>query len=305
MKRPAFQFYPDNWRNNSNLRRCSWAARGVWVEVICLMHDADRYGVLPWTLKEIGQALGCPMNLLRELVEKGVLKGCDTGECEPYVYTPRSGRKDGKPVTLVGVERGPLWYSSRMVRDEYVRNVRGESTRYSDNDAPPDASPKGGIGAAPKPAPSQRQSDGSSTSSPSSTPSEYSSSLRSDAAQPAAGPAEPPPDARTSLFSEGLARMRRLTGKSDGQCRSLLGRMLRDTADDAALVMLVLVEAEQQRPADPIAWLNRAVEWRMGGRRSTTKPSIAAGVADLMADPMRPAGAHRGFDFEGEVAGYA
>jgi hypothetical protein len=29
MKRPAFQFYPSDWRNNANLRRCSPAARGV------------------------------------------------------------------------------------------------------------------------------------------------------------------------------------------------------------------------------------------------------------------------------------
>ena len=67
MSRPSFQFYPDDWRNNSKLRRCSWAARGVWAEVICLMHDGEIYGVLPWTLKEIGRALGCPMTHLKEL----------------------------------------------------------------------------------------------------------------------------------------------------------------------------------------------------------------------------------------------
>lgn len=171
MKRPAFQFYPDNWRNNSNLRRCSWAARGVWVEVICLMHDADEYGVLPWSLKEIALALGAPMPLLRELVEKGVLKGCDEGECEPYIYTPRSGRKDGAPVTLVAQRLGPVWYSSRMVRDEYVRLRSGGATRFGSNRAHEDCT-EPAAASAPKPSPSRRQgerrSDGASTPSPSS-----------------------------------------------------------------------------------------------------------------------------------------
>jgi hypothetical protein len=130
MKRPAFQFYPDNWRNNSNLRRCSWPARGAWIEVMCLMHDADEYGALPWSLKEIAQALGCPLSLLRELATKGVMKGCDEGECEAYIYTPRSGRKVGAPVTLVAKRAGPFWYSSRMVRDEYVRAHAGAATRF-------------------------------------------------------------------------------------------------------------------------------------------------------------------------------
>lgn len=169
MKRPAFQFYPDNWRNNSNLRRCSWAARGVWIEVMCLMHDSEEYGALPWTLKEIAQALGCPMPALRELVDKGVLKGCDQGACKPFIYVPRSGRKDGDPVILIDARQGPFWYSSRMVRDEYVRTIRGEATRFTDA---PNPTPKGGIGAAPKAAPSGRQSDGSSTPSPTSYSSE-------------------------------------------------------------------------------------------------------------------------------------
>ncbi len=167
MKRPAFQFYPDNWRNNANLRRCSWAARGVWIEVMCLMHDSDRYGVLDWPLKEIAQALGCPISALRELAEKVVLKGCDKGTCEAFSYTPRSGRRDGTPVTLVPPQDGPIWFSSRMVKDEYLREVRGEGSRFKGpSNQAPDHSPKGGIGEAIGATPLGAQSDGSPTPSP-------------------------------------------------------------------------------------------------------------------------------------------
>tara|TARA_R110000868_G_scaffold187781_3_gene430397 strand:+ start:5799 stop:6629 length:831 start_codon:yes stop_codon:yes gene_type:complete len=169
VKRPSFQFYPADWRNNAKLRRCSWEARGVWIELLGLLHDSDNYGVLSWPLKEIAQALGAPLKAIKELVDKGVLYGIEKGECEPFVYTPRSGRKNGDPVELVPAQQGPVWFSPRMVRDEYVRTVRGESTRFGDGDSPKNKptkpSPKVGLGEAKGEAPSQRQGDGSTSSS--------------------------------------------------------------------------------------------------------------------------------------------
>lgn len=147
MRRPAFQFYPADWRNNANLRRCSWAARGVWIEVMGLMHDSDDYGILRWSLKEVAQALGCQVSLVKELATKDVLKGCDAGICESLVYVPRSGRKDGDPVELVQVQAGPIWYSSRMVKDEYVRTIRGDGSRFGDgNSATSKTAPKPPLG---------------------------------------------------------------------------------------------------------------------------------------------------------------
>lgn len=168
MRRPSFQFYPADWRNNANLRRCSWEARGVWIEVIGLMHDSDQYGVLHWPLKEIAQALGAPVKLIQELASKSVMKGRDKGVCEAYVYTPRSHRKDGEPVVLVASQEGPLWYSSRMVKDEYLRGVRGENTRFADGTkAAPKATPED----APKPSLGDVSGDGSTSTSTTTSPS--------------------------------------------------------------------------------------------------------------------------------------
>lgn len=129
MKRPSFQFYPADWRNNAKLRRCSWDARGAWLEVMCLLHDSEEYGLLRWPLKEIAQAVGAPIKLLNELVAKGVLKGSDK-EHDALIYIPRSGRKDGAPITLIESGSGHLWYSSRMVEDEYKRQNSGGATRF-------------------------------------------------------------------------------------------------------------------------------------------------------------------------------
>jgi len=128
-RKASFQFYPADWRGNAKLRRCSEAARGAWIDVMCLMHDSDEYGVLRWPLAEIARAVGVPIRLLRELTDREVMKGGDLG-AEPYVYVPRSGRKNGDPVMLIESCTGPCWYSSRMVKDEYVRQHAGASTRF-------------------------------------------------------------------------------------------------------------------------------------------------------------------------------
>lgn len=45
-KRPAFQFYPSDWRNDPGLRLCSIGARGLWMDMMCLMHEGQPYGHL-------------------------------------------------------------------------------------------------------------------------------------------------------------------------------------------------------------------------------------------------------------------
>lgn len=190
MKRPSFQFYPADWSANSNLRRCTHEEKGIWIDVMCLLHDQEEYGVARWALKEIAQAIGCSVAKLRGLVTKGVIKGCDANEIsEPLVFVPRSGRKDGPPVTLIASQDGPIWFSSRMVIDEYKRVLRGESGATPK--ATPDHSPKGGIGATPKATPdhspsrAHASSSSSSSSSPSVNPEPIASGVNSTVVTPA------------------------------------------------------------------------------------------------------------------------
>jgi hypothetical protein len=203
VNRPSFQFYPSDWLSNSNLRRCSFEERGIWLEVICLLHDAEKYGVSRWPLKEIAQAVGAPLAKLKALVSKGILKGADAGaKCPALVYTPRSGRRDGTPIELVGEQMGPVWYSSRMVIDEHKRVIRGESGEA------PKATPKGapkppigeGSGAAPNPAPDPSPFSWAQASR--AAPSSSSSS--SSSKEKTAPPAKPSFDPIVELTSRGV-----------------------------------------------------------------------------------------------------
>lgn len=146
VKRPAFQFYPADWRMDSNLRRCSHAARGAWMDILCILHDSEEYGVYRWRLAELANTAGVPMKLARELVEKGVLRGADSG-ADPCTFRPTHAGRIGNPIVLVEPGDGPCWYSKRFVKDEYIRLRRGRDTRFSDDNPPPKTKPK----ATPKP----------------------------------------------------------------------------------------------------------------------------------------------------------
>ena len=141
-------------------------------------------------------------------------------------------------------------------RGSTPRTPRRNASRSADGNAKRNASRN-----------AQRMPDALPGECPPPSPEEESSSLRSERgeAAPEAGPAQEAPDARKVLFGEGLSRLMRLTGKPDRPARSLMGGMLRDLGDDAAGLSLILAQAEADRPADPIAWLKRAVASRAQG----------------------------------------
>ena len=108
IKRPSFQFYPSDWRNDGNLRLCSMAARGLLVELMCIAHECDDYGVLAqnghvFDHKTVGKLTGLRTETAAKLTEELTRNG-----------------------VLSRDENGAL-YSRRMVRDEHVRKIRAEA----------------------------------------------------------------------------------------------------------------------------------------------------------------------------------
>ena len=106
-KRPSFQFYPSDWLRDTALRTCSEGARGVWIDLICYMHEGTPYGHLKVNekiikIEEISRMLGVrKLSLKRylfELKNAGVFQQLEDGTI----------------------------YSPRMVRDEYLREIRGK-----------------------------------------------------------------------------------------------------------------------------------------------------------------------------------
>lgn len=270
MKRPSFQFYPGDWTSNSNLRRCSHAEKGIWVDVMCLLHDQEEYGIVRWPLKEIAQAVNCTVTLLRGLVTKGILKGADAPNAvEPFIYVPRSGRKDGEPITLVRAQVGPLWYSSRMVKDEYVRTIRGESSRFGAGDG--DA-PKTTLKSSPKPPFGDVSSDGSSSSSSSSASQTTSVPDGTDA------DASPDVDPHEAIFTIGIPWLV-TNGAKEQSVRSMLGMAEKQLgAPDAWALMQ---DCMAKKPLEPVAWIAASINARLPSAKSKGKQSRHSGFDQI------------------------
>lgn len=114
MKRPAFQFYPADWRKDVELRSCTFEARGFWVDLLCVAHECDPYGHLmvngkPMTVAQIAGQVGATpaqcKRLLDELISNGVARVGENG----------------------------VIYNKRMVDDEHLRNIRAEAGRLGGN----------------------------------------------------------------------------------------------------------------------------------------------------------------------------
>jgi len=254
VKRPAFQFYTGDWQKNAKLRRCSPAARGVWIDVLCLMHDSDEYGVLRWPLKDIANAAGASMSLVRELVSKGVLKGADK-DAEPYVYRAKHAGKLGEPVVLALPDGGPIWYSSRFVRDEWVRQKRGESTRFDTANQPDSRSPKGGLG--------EREGDGPSTSS---SPSGSEAIASAGAGAPPVDNLKSEAETRRQLWADAGAWLV-ANGLTVGDAKAFMNTVAKDHPHSVAEAMREALKTAA--PVDAKA-LVLGIAKRMDGER--TKP---------------------------------
>ncbi len=105
MKRPAFQFYPADWRKDAALQSCSVAAQGLWINVLCIAHECDPYGHLTVN----GRAMSA--------AQVARLVGLSAKECEALLT-----ELDEAGVSARNAD-GAL-YSRRMVRDEELRNKR-------------------------------------------------------------------------------------------------------------------------------------------------------------------------------------
>jgi hypothetical protein len=74
-RKPAFQFYPDDWRADLNLQLCSLAARGLWIEMMVAMHYGTPYGFLrvgdePVTPEALALVVGADLKQVKACLDE-------------------------------------------------------------------------------------------------------------------------------------------------------------------------------------------------------------------------------------------
>lgn len=58
-KLPAFQFYTGDWMKDPSLSMCSPATRGIWIDLLCAMHELDRSGQVTGTTDQLARICRC------------------------------------------------------------------------------------------------------------------------------------------------------------------------------------------------------------------------------------------------------
>lgn len=119
--RPWMKFYPSDWQSDHRLRSCSGAARGLWIEMLCIMHSAEPCGYLlvagtPPSIALLGTLAGLPerevKRSLDELRVAGVFSVLDDGviysrrivrDVEKAARDKENGKGGGNPRLNGGV----------------------------------------------------------------------------------------------------------------------------------------------------------------------------------------------------------
>jgi hypothetical protein len=58
-KAPAIQFYIGDWLKDPKLSMCSPSTRGIWMDLLCAMHELDRSGLITGTTDQLARLCRC------------------------------------------------------------------------------------------------------------------------------------------------------------------------------------------------------------------------------------------------------
>lgn len=64
------KFVPADWLADTNLSMCSFAAKGLWMDMLCRMFNATTRGVLTGDMEPLSRSLGTTVDELKPLIEE-------------------------------------------------------------------------------------------------------------------------------------------------------------------------------------------------------------------------------------------
>lgn len=81
MKYPWIQFFTGDWLKDPALSICSPATRGIWIDLLCAMHELDRAGQLRGTYEQLARVARClPADVAHALTELQATEAADVTE---------------------------------------------------------------------------------------------------------------------------------------------------------------------------------------------------------------------------------
>lgn len=123
-------FYSRDWRSNAKLRLCGFGARGLWADILSLMHESAHRGfllvegVVP-SVKQLALLLGGSEKEIASLLS-------ELGGTKVYSITGEPMPEDIEALIPRGMPDGVM-LSRRMVRDEAKATKDRENGRGGGN----------------------------------------------------------------------------------------------------------------------------------------------------------------------------
>lgn len=112
-KTPSFQFYTGDWMKDPQLSMCCPATRGIWMDLLCAMHESDRSGIVKGTLPQLARLARCSeAEMEAALCELKATNTADVHFCPPEFK--------------VICRRMHAEHKARQYNAEYKRQKRGK-----------------------------------------------------------------------------------------------------------------------------------------------------------------------------------
>lgn len=242
---PWFKFYPSDWRAEPSLRAVSMAARGLWIEMLCLMHESEPRGHLllngrPVTDAQLGSLAGVPVNTAQELL----------GELEAAGTFSRT--------------RAGVIYSRRMRKDTATsaKQRKNVSKRWGND---------------PAQGPENKEENGIGNTKPDTKPIPKKPEARDTI--PNGIDAGPSPDLDKRAWDEAVITLQR-GGLGQQKAKAFFGKLLKDNKLTARDLLPSLLNSQVIGTADPQAYLVRAAAGVAKARGTQTAAPVPVAAWD-------------------------
>lgn len=103
MSRLAFiKWYPNDWLAEPSLRACSLAARGLWIDMLSLMHLSPRRGYLlaasglPISPEQLARLTGCSADEVNRLLGELHTSGVYSSSADGLIFSRRMVREESR-----------------------------------------------------------------------------------------------------------------------------------------------------------------------------------------------------------------
>lgn len=114
MKLPAFQFYPADWKKDIKVQSLSFEERGIWFEILCLMHESEDRGKLvinkkPMDEETISRLISCELSMFKKALKRILELG------------------------VAYKDKNEIIFNKRMVNDEKIIKIRRKCGKKGGN----------------------------------------------------------------------------------------------------------------------------------------------------------------------------